>query len=397
MNRCTIPKRNVDATESDPSGRRKRVLQIGPAPGTSGGIAAVIEETLAFESVYYDQLSCPSWVPDGGLAAVSTPASAALHMCRKVRTWDIAHVHLSEYGSFVREGALLALAKLLRKRAVVTLHGAELAEHAAKYRLLTRYVLGSADLVLCLGPNHAEIVERAAKVDTRIVTNPLGAEAFSLQVEQAKRSESARFLFAGEVGTRKGHDRLIGAWAKVRSRVPEAELRVAGPIADGYSVKSGTGISYLGNLSRTQLRDEIAAATATVLPSRAEVLPMTIIESHAQGTPTIYTKVGEWQVFRDAPGIRLIDVDGRKEGEIVASLADALTEQASDTRDYGPDLTDWTRKLFSSEVVSAQLDDAYDWVLGGPPGTARAARYGNAKAENSSAASASRIEVTERQ
>ena len=342
----------------------KIVLQIGPAPGTSGGIAAVIEETLKFESALFEQQACPSWEPNSKFASLATAARTAIKMCGSARRWTVAHVHLSEYGSFIREGFLLVLSKILRKPTVVTLHGADLAKHVAKYPLLSKYVLNRADLVLCLGKNHAKIVSAIADTATQVVANPLSSEAF-LSVDGAppQREASPTFLFAGEVGTRKGHDRLINAWPAVHARFPDANLLIAGPLANGYSVTPQDGIIYLGNLTREALREKIATATAVVLPSRAEVLPMALIESHAQGTPTVYTKVGEWQVFKNAPGMRLVDTDLKSESEIATSLADALIDCASDCHDYRTELTGWARKTFSSDVVSAQLDEAYDRVV----------------------------------
>ncbi|ATQ29100.1 hypothetical protein CS378_10350 [Rhodococcus ruber] len=358
----------LDAATPSGSGRpqcdRKVVLQVGPAPGTSGGIAAVIEETMKFDSPFFEQRLCPSWLPNGKFSSFPTATRAAIKMCRSVGRWNIAHVHLSEYGSFIREGSLLLLAKLLRKPAVVTLHGADLTRHVAKYPVLTRYVLNSADLVLCLGKNHAYVVQAIAGTPTQIIANPLGPESFPSDSDTPPRvTTSPTFLFAGEVGARKGHDRLIEAWPTVQCRFPDARLRIAGPVADGYSQSARSRVDYLGNLSRTRLQEEIAAATAIVLPSRAEVLPMALIESHAQGTPTVYTKVGEWQVFQDAPGIRLVDVDAKSEEEIVASLADAMIDCASDHHDYSSELTAWTRRTFSTDVVAAQLDKAYHRVL----------------------------------
>lgn len=343
---------------------RRIVLQIGPAPGTSGGIAAVIEETLKFKSEHFEQHACPSWAPGTRFASLPTAARAALKMCRSARNWTLAHVHLSEYGSFIREGSLLFVARILRKPTVVTLHGADLTQHVARYPLLTKYVLNRADLVLCLGENHAQVVSAVAGSSTQLVANPLSAEAFLPSAgAPSQREASPTFLFAGEVGLRKGHDRLINAWPAVRARFPDAKLLIAGPLASGYSVTPQAGVSYLGNLTRDSLRETIASATAVVLPSRAEVLPMALIESHAQGTPTVYTKVGEWQVFEHAPGMRLVDADVKSEEKIAASLADAMIECASDRYDYSTELTAWARKTFSSEVVAAQLDEAYGRVV----------------------------------
>ena len=342
----------------------KIVLQIGPAPGTSGGIASVIEETLKFESTLFEQHACPSWEPNRRFASLPTAILAAAKMCGSAKKWTVAHVHLSEYGSFIREGFLLFVAKILQKSTVVTLHGADLTKHVAKYPLLTKYVLNRADLVLCLGRNHADIVSAVAGTPTQVVANPLGSEAFLSRAETpSQRKVPPTFLFAGEVGTRKGHDRLINAWPAVYTRFPDASLLIAGPLATNYSVTPQPGVSYLGNLTRESLREKIATAKAVVLPSRAEVLPMALIESHAQGTPTVYTKVGEWQVFQDAPGMRLVDTDAKSEKEIATSLADAMIDCASDERDYSTDLTAWAKRTFSTEVVAAQLDEAYARVV----------------------------------
>lgn len=355
----------MDSLDSPEVGRnRKIVLQVGPAPGTSGGIAAVIEETLKFESPFFEQQACPSWEPNSRFASFSTAARAAIKMCGSVNRWTIAHVHLSEYGSFIREGFLLLLAKALRKPTVVTLHGADLTKHVAKYPSLTTFVLNRADLVLCLGKNHAEVVSAVARTSTQVIANPLSSDAFHCCAGTTpQREASPTFLFAGEVGTRKGHDRLIDAWPAVHARFPDANLLIAGPLAAGYSVTPQSGVSYLGSLTRARLREKIATATAVVLPSRAEVLPMALIESHAQGTPTVYTKVGEWQVFDGAPAMRLVDTDAKTEEEIAASLAEAMIDCASDRHDYSTELTAWARRTFSTEVVTAQLDEAYDRVV----------------------------------
>jgi glycosyltransferase involved in cell wall biosynthesis len=336
------------------------VLQIGPAPGSSGGMASVIEETLKFDSNEFQQRACPSWTPEGKFSSFPHALRTAVTMCAAARSWDIAHVHMSEYGSFIREGGLLLLARALRRPALVTLHGANLPQHVTKYPRLTRLVFGAANIVLCLGEVQQHIVTKVTpKTPTRIVANPVSDRTFRCTTETRPASSSPIFLFAGEIGERKGHDRLISAWSHVLRKCPAAKLRVAGPIAHGYQTPQTQNVEYLGNLSRSELLDELSKATATVLPSRAEVLPMVLIESQAQGTPVVYTKVGEWRVFADSPGIRLVDTDDRPEKEIVASLAHAMIQFADSEVTDSAELVDWTRRKFSTTVVSLQLDSAY--------------------------------------
>lgn len=342
------------------------VLQIGPAPGSSGGIASVIEETLKFNPKEFQQRTYPSWTPEGYLASFPRAWRTAVIMCATTRHWSIAHVHLSEYGSFLREGGLLLVARALRRPAVATLHGANLAQHVERYPQLTRWVFGAATIILCLGEKQAQIVAGISpKTSVRVVANPVDEMTFRSAGIQAQQHDSGPvFLFAGEVGHRKGHDRLAKAWDTILDQYPDAKLRVAGPVANGYKVTSQRNVEYLGNLSRDELLGEMSTATAVVLPSRAEVLPMVLIESHAQGTPTVYTKVGEWSEFDGAPGIRLIDTSGLPERDIIASIADAMLDIATATN-FNPDaLVDWTRRKFSAPVVSEQLNSAYRDAIG---------------------------------
>ncbi|WP_404315381.1 glycosyltransferase family 4 protein [Prescottella equi] len=179
----------------------------------------------------------------------------------------------------------------------------------------------------------------------------------------ARRGESPIYVFAGEVGYRKGFDRLAAAWAAVLQKIPEAQLRVAGPLASGYQLPEHTNVEYLGNLSRTELLAEIAHATATLLPSRAEVLPMVVIESLAQGTPVVYTRVGEWSVFEGAPGITLVEVLGRTEEEVSSELAGSMIALADAPTVNQTEITAWAQERFSAQVVADQLHAVYREVL----------------------------------
>lgn len=351
------------------AGRRREglavVLQIGPAPGSTGGMASVIEETLKLESPFVLQRSCASWDPSGRLGSLPRACRAAVEMAVSVRHWDVAHVHLSEYGSFLREGGLLIVARMLRRPVVATLHGANLSQHVERFPRITKWVFGATNTILCLGEEQARLVGRVSpRTRTRVVANPVSDLVFSRpKIRRAPRRESPIYIFAGEVGYRKGFDRLAAAWTAVLEKFPEAQLRVAGPLASGYHLPEHTNVEYLGNLSRTELLAEIAHATATLLPSRAEVLPMVVIESLAQGTPVVYTRVGEWSVFEGAPGITLVEVLGRAEEEVSADLAASMIALAAAPRGNHTEVTAWAQDRFSAQVVADQLNAVYGEIL----------------------------------
>lgn len=101
-------------------------------------------------------------------------------------------------------------------------------------------------------------------------------------------------LFAGRLAAEKGLDTLLDAWEQLGSRMP---LRIAGsgPLA-GY-VQSRcerlANVQYLGQCSRTEIRDLLQKAAVLVVPSGwYEGCPMSIVEAFACGTPVIASQLG---------------------------------------------------------------------------------------------------------
>ena len=103
--------------------------------------------------------------------------------------------------------------------------------------------------------------------------------------------------FTGEVGLRKGCALLALAWPAVRAAVPQASLRVYGPVApDAADVASDLmahpGVEYHGTVDQEGVRRAVREAWALVLPSRAEALPRSLLEAMGCGRAVIATDVG---------------------------------------------------------------------------------------------------------
>ena len=216
--------------------RARAVIQVGPGPDSPGGMASVIEELLRLELVNYKLTAAPTWGRHTGVASLLTAGHTAIRLVLGRRHWDIAHVHVSEYGSFFREGAILLLCKLIRKPVVITLHGAQLFEHAKRFPRLTKIIFRSADHIFCLGKKQQALVNRISPaVSTSIIMNPISDKYLIGEGElHSGALNTPTYCFAGEVGYRKGFDRLIAAWEHVIQARPDASLLVAGPLADGF-------------------------------------------------------------------------------------------------------------------------------------------------------------------
>jgi hypothetical protein len=125
------------------------IHHFGPDAAGIGGMETVIR-VLAEHHVGGDiVMAHPTWRPQSRFASIPLALSAALKIPR-LRRSDVVHVHLAEDGAFIREGALLVLARWLGKVTVVTIHGSSFLPFARKYGWLASGVLRRANLITCL-------------------------------------------------------------------------------------------------------------------------------------------------------------------------------------------------------------------------------------------------------
>jgi glycosyltransferase involved in cell wall biosynthesis len=97
-------------------------------------------------------------------------------------------------------------------------------------------------------------------------------------------SESDEVLAIARLTYEKGIDRLVTAWKHTKTALRLTVIG-SGPELSALRAKSeGVEIRFLGSQSRTQIRDAMLRARATMIPSRwYESQPMTVIESMASG------------------------------------------------------------------------------------------------------------------
>lgn len=328
-------------------------MHVGPDPNSQGGMASVIAELLALDSAVFVAANTASWRPQGKLASLRLAMRAARSLWVTRSNFDILHAHVSERGSYLREGAVAVLARALGKPSVITLHGANSYDESPPWRIISRTVIRGADAVIALGPNMAAQVEEATGVAPSIVPNPVSVPALG---DLADNAISNRVVFAGEVGERKGFDLLAAAWPTVKMNVPDAELRVCGPIAPGFNLVSLEGSTYLGVLDRSETISEISSAQVLCLPSRNEVLPMAILEALANGLSIVCSDAGESGLFEGAPGSTVLTNPISADG-LARALIDSLATSTPGIN--RAQANGWARTHVSHQVVESHLASVY--------------------------------------
>lgn len=325
------------------------VHHFGPDVGEVGGMATVIA-TLAEHRIGADDVVVhATWSMHSRRQTVAGTLRALGAIARLPRD-AIVHAHVSEGGSFVREGLLVVAARRRGLRTAVTIHGADFEAFVAQRRRLVAGVLRHAALITCLAGEHVEIARALApRATVAYVPNPVLIDEDP--GDAAHTPPTA--IFAGEIGLRKGVDVLLEAWPGVRRAVPGAQCVLVGPTTE-LPVPSLEGLVVLEPVAQPRVRELLKGARCTVLPSRAEALPMTLLESMACARPFISTPVGGIPTL--AVGGRLVPV-GDADG-LAGALAELLGDPAvaGEIGRRGQEACAATRGI---PVVDAQLRALY--------------------------------------
>jgi glycosyltransferase involved in cell wall biosynthesis len=214
-------------------------------------------------------------------------ARALVQVCR-APSGAVVHVHVSEGGSWLREGAFAVAARLAGKTVALTLHGAELGSWARGpvARTCVAVVLRAAHVVFALHDGDVRLARSLASTPVHLATNPVAAGAGPT----SPAPDPHTVVFLGEQSRRKGLDVLATAWPAVRAAHPAARLVVAGP-RTAEATATGPGVVDLDAVSPVEARRLLREAAILVLPSRAEALPMALLEAMAEGVPFVATDV----------------------------------------------------------------------------------------------------------
>ncbi len=323
---------------------------FGPDPGYVGGMGSVIRVLTEHQMGGGSVVSHPTWRPGSRLASLPLALREARHVVRS-RKHDIVHVHVAEDGSFIREGAIVLLARLLRRATVVTIHGADFLPFARRHRRLARSVLRRADVITCLDHEVCSLVRTIApRARVEILPNPVSMDEGSVGAGETE----AIVLFAGEIGLRKGADVLCRAWQLVTAARPDARCIMVGPVAD-FVVPELDGLECRAPVDATAMRDLLRAARVVVLPSRAEGMPMVLTEAMGAGRPFVSTPIGGIPDLARQGGI-LVPVDD--DAGLATALIDFLTTPAR-AQSIGEQGRRFCLETRSVAVIDAQLGELY--------------------------------------
>ncbi len=247
------------------------------------------------------------------------------------------------------------------------------------FEALDRRVLPSWDRVVV--PSEALAARLSASGTPRarlvVVPNGVAADEVADAARAGRAASRAAFgvgedervlLCLGRLSPEKGQDVLLEAFA--RTRVANARLVLVGDGALRGALEARAARADLsGRVRLVGWRDDphacLGAADLLVLPSRAEGLPLAVLEAMAAGVPVVATDVG---AVADA-------LDHGRAGRLVPpgdveALRRALSDALADPEDAGARATRAAarvRERFGAAAQTARLESIFRALVGAGP------------------------------
>jgi len=354
----------------DTEKERATIWHVGRRGEVAGGMTQVVNGYLRWPFAEVDVGSIVSRDGSTGLSAGRLFLSAVWRILTLgSHDRNAVVVHLSQGGSFVREGMLLWLARKRGYGTIAHLHGSRFVEFSTRHQRFVARVLVYATKVFVLSEATRNVV-RTMIPEERVELVP---NAVPHGVQRAKER---LVVFGGAVTFRKGVDVLLQAWRSIDRR-KGWRLVLAGPETDkGLLDGDLTNVEVRGAIPHSELMELLERSSVAVLPSRDEAMPMFILEALARNNCVVSTRVGGIpSVLDDDRGVLVAPGD-------VSQLARALTEVMYDDATRSRIADEGRRSFdlsFSAEAVYPKVEALWKWVLQHPVPVARVGSAGTDK------------------
>jgi glycosyltransferase involved in cell wall biosynthesis len=322
-----------------PPDGRVRVLQFGPSLSVRGGISSVEQLICDYLPPYVSMRHIPTMEEGSTIAKASVFARAVQVLRRALESLDptIIHIHVASRGSTLRKVILAEMVARAGRPLVLHAHGSEFdlfhRRLPAAVRRNVNRTLQRANVFITLSTQWRDFyVEECEISPSQIVVlpNPVRVPA---EVPDRSARDTVQFLHLGRLGERKGTYDLVNAFAGLpeglrnRARLVmagdgdvEGVRKMAEPLGSQVEVHS-----WIDSHERDRL---LAQSDVFALPSRAEGVPMALLEAMANGLPSITSPVGGIpDVFRNGQDGALVtpgDIE-----QIRAAMARFISDDAA--------------------------------------------------------------------
>ncbi len=179
-------------------------------------------------------------------------------------------------------------------------------------------------------------------------------------------------LFLGRLHPKKGLSALIEAWSRVQSIAEKAvwQLIIAGWDQDGHrshlealatKLRANSSIHFVGPRFGKDKEDCFRTASAFILPSLSEGLPMSVLEAWAWRLPVLMTPQCNIPEASEAGAAMMVEHNAES---IAAGLHRLFAMNDSERERIGLNGRRLAESKFQWSSIAQQMAAVYDWLLG---------------------------------
>ncbi len=274
---------------------------------------------------------------------------------------DIVHVHFGDLG-----GCVVPVCEKYAIPCVVTEHSSTVNVQYMKPPLCDAYreTYTHASAVTAVSSALAARIEAHTGVCAAVIPNIIDLSLFPCCPRRTDGG-AFRFVSAGNLNRGKGFDRLLHAFAALRSEGIDASLLIMGGGEEetalhalAASLGLAEAVRFTGTYRRPELARALAEGDAFVLASRGETFGVVYAEAMACGRPVIATRCGGPEGFVNDTNGLLVPVDD------AAALTGAMRDMTAHIGRYDPAaIAAEARTRFSAASVAGQLTALFERVV----------------------------------
>jgi glycosyltransferase involved in cell wall biosynthesis len=353
-----------------PPDGRVRVLQFGPSLTVRGGITSVERLICDYLPPYVSMRHVATMEDGSAIAKASMFARSVQELRRALESLDptIVHIHFASRGSTLRKMILAEMVSRAGRPLILHAHGSEFDEFHRKLPAAVRRnvnrSLQRATVFITLSTQWRDFYIQECELSPSQVVVLANPVCVPNEVPSRVDRGEVQFLHLGRLGERKGSYDLVNAFNGLPEALRnKARLVLAGDgDVDGVrklAAPSGDRAvvhSWIDSAERDRL---LAQSDVFALPSRAEGVPMALLEAMANGLPSITTPVGGIpDVFRDGVDGTMVkpgDVD-----QIRAAMVHFITDDAA--RVVAGRLAREQARQYDVHVYARRLADIYQRI-----------------------------------
>ena len=284
-----------------------RIALIGPLPPPFGGMANQTRQLaellradgMVIEVVRVNAPYRPAWLRQvRGVRALFRFLPYLAHLWAAAGRNDLFHIMANSGWSWhLFTAPAIWIAKLRGKIVVVNYRGGEAEEFFARAFAWVKPSLNQANAIIVPSGFLAPIFYRRGFA-THIVPNIVNLERFAA-VDNAGKSGAPHFLVARSLEPLYDNTTALRAFARIRQHYPDAHLTIAGSGPERDLLEQlarvlgvADAVNFAGRVDNADMPALYRTVHIAINPSRADNMPISVLEALASGVPVVSTDVG---------------------------------------------------------------------------------------------------------